>query len=306
MAYTDLTTTFGYKVRIDRTNLLQLNSNDLAIQQFIPLHNRPALQFLSVTQVRFKANNRSGTDIEADILFPDGTQVQYLQNNPASKDIFDITLTADWTTGSPQGGLRPGLSEAANTWYALYAVRDPFDAVLVGDTTLPLQANVATLNTRYGSNRWVYLGMIRNGDGNLIASDILDFVMVRNRTYFKNKVDGQTLDCAGILLATGASVSGLTWAYSPGVGNKDIPDHLKFGIFDFQSAFDSVNNAKDFGSNHFLLDSGAPGAAASWHDRVWANTELGVRLDGASAVTRDIFFAAFMDNVLGLGYSAQI
>ncbi|KKN23824.1 hypothetical protein LCGC14_0901080 [marine sediment metagenome] len=312
MAYTDLTDTFGYKVEIISGDLVDLMENDRAIQDFIPYNNRPALQRLSATEIRFKANNKSTADTEADVMFPDGSVVFFIQNNPVSNQIFDITRTADIVWPTVQGGLRAGLSEASNTWYAIYAVRitispGVFTAVLVGDTTLPLQVNAATLNTRYGPNSWVYLGMVRNGDNGTVPSDLLDFVMVRSRTYFKN-VRGDALAFekgTGVLLATG-TVTDLDWAYSPGVGATDIPDHIKLAGFTFHSAFDTVNEAKDSAGNHFLVASGIPGAAVAWRDTVIAPTEDGVKMFGGGAEDRAIHLVSFDDNVLGLGYSAQI
>lgn len=312
MAYIDLTSTFGYNVRIDSNDLTALMENDRVIQDFIPYHNRPSIQRLSATEIRFKANNKSSVDMEADVLFPDGVQIKSVQNNPASKNIFDITRAGDWTTvpSGYQGGLRPGISESVNTWYAMYCIKiisggNPIDAVMIGDDTLPLQVNVPALNTRYGQNNWIYLGMIRNGDSALVTGDILDFVVVRNRTYFKNIVDGNNLDGNGISLAGGTS-TGLTWAYSAGTGDLQLPDHIEMAEFSFRRNADTLGRAMDFGSNKILCQAGMSLTPPSWQDRVLALAKDGVRLDGATSVGADIFLTGFVDPVLGIGFNPQI
>lgn len=307
MAYTDLTTTFGYKVRIDSGDLGNLNGNDADLVDFIPFHSRASLEYRSATEVIWKQN---GTDLaNANILFPDGSR-GIGANNPIGDNFFDITKVADWTDGDSnnhKGGLRPGLSEASNTWYALFSIKTVASGVvLVGDTTLPIRANVNALNTRYGQNRWVYHGLIRNGDNGSTPSDILDFIMTGRNTFFRNLTTGTThLDGIGIIMADGTATS-LTLAYSAGTGATDIPDNIKFGIFSFASEFDTVNEAYDSGQNHLILASGIPGAAAPWRDQCLVSVQDGVKLLGAASKDRNIFLNGFQDNVLGLGYEALI
>ena len=306
MAYLDLTNTFEYKLRIATGNLLQLMENDEVLRNFIPANNRPVLRWRNFFEVDLRPNNRSdGTD--ADLLFPDGTQVLDFINDPLESDIFNTFLTASWTTFRT-GGIRPGLSKTPNTWYAIYAVRATLGgAVMVGDDTLPLQANVATLNTRYGQNRWIYLGMIRHGDNGDVPEEILKFVQVRNETHFLNvQTQAGFPNAAGIKLVSSFSTIDLDWDYSPGVGSIDIPDHIKIAKFSFFAIHDTVNHVKDSAGTHLLIASGIPGVVASWRESCVAPTEDGVKMFGASLETRAIYLFSFYDSVLGLGYNPQI
>lgn len=217
-------------------------------------YRRPVLQWNNVMTVDVEA--QTGTANQTKILFPDGTVRTVTEDLGSTQKYrrFDITKTAEFTSGTESGGLRSGLSEAQNTWYALYAVKsniNPANFVIVGDTTLPLAANFATLNGRYTTNGWIYLGMIRNGancgDSGLwndtIDVDIIKFIQKGNVFKFlpyDTHPLGPTASAAvtvdgGLFLGygnAGPSVLSVTlWAYSAGVGTAQIPDHLDVADF---------------------------------------------------------------------------
>jgi hypothetical protein len=89
-------------------------------------------------------------------------------------------------TGAAVSGRAAGIARTANRWYYIYCVRvqygtnaDGNSAILVAHTTSPEAANIATLNTAFGTGEWVYMGVIRNGynDGtntNIIVPFIYD------------------------------------------------------------------------------------------------------------------------------------
>lgn len=73
-------------------------------------------------------------------------------------------------TGTAVSGLAQGLTRTANRWYYIYAVEvqygtqaDGVNCILVAHTTSPLSANITTLNTAFGTGKWIYMGVIRNG-----------------------------------------------------------------------------------------------------------------------------------------------
>lgn len=141
---------------------------------------RPNLIWTSATEV--VVENNTGTENETKIQFPDGTLRTVVES--ASAGVGDmrrflITRNADFSAEeNALSGLRNGLSEATNTWYSLYSVgvANSNYFVIVGDTTLPVQASYATLDSAYGANNWVYLGLVCNGDNGGATGDIVKFV----------------------------------------------------------------------------------------------------------------------------------
>jgi hypothetical protein len=110
-------------------------------------------------------------------------------------------------TGAAIGGLRVGLTATANTWYPIYAVRVRYGTnagnkfILVGDNIFPTQGNYATLDSRYGSGEWVYLGVIRYGFGVVGSTTaIVPFVYTnKGWCYFTSGDPGVT--SSGVTLA---------------------------------------------------------------------------------------------------------
>ncbi len=216
-------------------------------------YRRPNLVFIGVTAV--DVENNTGTANQTTIVFPDGTIRSVTEDTSSTNKYrrFLITAAAEFTSGTEDSGVRSGISEATNTWYAIYAVKSTINTsnfVLAGDTTLPLQANFATLNSRYGTSGWVYLGMIRNGDNDGATGDILKFSQSCGTTRFNNNANS---------IATGvklAATSGYT--YSAGTGTADIPNHLAIvyihGAFSSDAAADFVINV---GSVSYYKDTTA-------------------------------------------------
>lgn len=73
-------------------------------------------------------------------------------------------------TGAAVSGRAAAIARTADRWYFIYAVEvqygdddNDFNAILVAHTTSPVAANIATLNTAFGTGKWVYMGCIRNG-----------------------------------------------------------------------------------------------------------------------------------------------
>ncbi len=213
-------------------------------------YRRPNLTFIGVTSV--DVENNTGTANQTTIVFPDGTIRSVTEDTSSTHKYrrFIITATAEFTTGTEDSGLYSGLSETNNTWYAIYAVKSAIDTtkfVLVGTTTLPLRANFATLNTNLGTNGWVYLGLIRNGDGVSAAGDILNFSQSGGITTFRNSYTGPStsVTSTGLLLAAAAVPN--TWAYSAGTGTTSVPNHISTAVVSH-----SISTA-----GSFALDSAA-------------------------------------------------
>lgn len=304
-SYTDLTSAFSHKLLLTWQLMDELAENDNFIRSTFGAYRRPVLKYISASLV--DVENNTGTANETKIVFSDGSVRSVTEDTSSTNKYrrFDITATANFTSGTEDSGLRSGIAEANNTWYAIYAVKSQINTanfVLAGDTTLPTQANFSTLNTRYGTDSWAYLGMIRNGDGGSTAADILNFIQSGNMTIFKNAITGSsTLALSGLLLATTAGATTLTYTYSAGTGTTAIPNTVL--LAQYAAAFAAVANfaiAKDSGGTRiYLKELGTNGVAGQW----LASAAEGVALSNgaASSIAQDVALTGFIDSVLGVG-----
>lgn len=284
------------KVDIDPTLALEV-----ATKQYVDHYStwrRPILSFSGVTTIAIESG-LDGTSGDIPILFPDGT---VRTETSTARTTFNITRNAVLVTSGAQSGLTGATSEAANTWYALYAVKVTDSAtqwVTVGSTVIPTQANFSTLNTAYGSNGWVYLGMVRNGDNSGATSDLLSFYMAGNTIMFRNITTGSGRNGVGVRLATSASSSSSTYSYSSGTGTTDIPSHLAIGSYQSGHSNGTTATFTDSGAtrNYGLTESNL-GITLRFFP-VGLLDGFKIALGGAGA--NDIYLAAFIDGVLGVG-----
>lgn len=276
-------------------------------------YRRPNLSFISVTTV--DVENNTGTTNQTTIVFPDGTFRSVIEDTSSTSKYrrFIITETAEFTSGTENSGIRSGLSEATNTWYAIYVVKSQINAanfVLVGDTTLPLQTNFSTLNSRYGTNSWLYLGMIRNGDNSGATGDILAFVQESNYIQFSNTVVTAAASLStsfGLRLANVTGAATLTYTYSAGIGTTNIPDHLKLGIYCGATALTTSKFVLDTpatGTNYHAYDltnGGSPVGSSDIHTAFNSVLSLGLRLTGTGNSNIAIMLRGFYDPILMTG-----
>lgn len=178
-------------------------------------YQKPVLTYVSGTEIAVE--NNTGTANETLIVFPVGPvavtedissthKFRKLQTGVTANG-YDATHT-----GAADSGMRSGLALAASTWYFVYAVRVQYgdDAgnkfILVVDDTSPLQANESTLNTRYGSSQWVYLGTFRRGYGSYSTTTVIPFQYDHQGwCYFTDNSEGSGDGGAGILVYSNSS-----------------------------------------------------------------------------------------------------
>jgi len=169
---------------------------------------------------------------------------------------------------------------------------------MVADTVLPLQSNVATLNSNFGTNAWVYLGLIRNGDQGGSTNVILSFVMAGHTTNFTNVTTFQN-SAIGLGLQSGTATN-ITATYSPGTGAAQIPQNITLvkyvGSVASQTGDVTLTNQAHTGYHSF---SHAVGAATLVE--VWMGAAEGCRLDSGTSVALAILLGGFVDGVLGVG-----
>lgn len=268
-------------------------------------YRRPVLQWVSITTVDVESGIYAGTAGDVSIFFPDGN-LRTVTSANLSYTRFDITRNAS-LSGTKLSGLRTSLSEATNTWYALYAVKTTDDVnsfVTVGDTVLPLQANYATLNSNFGSNGWVYLGLIRNGNSNSHTGDILKFKQAGNQTIL-NESEAAGLP-TGFRLATGTATP-MDYTYAAGTGAAQIPNNINIAHLNYIIGGGSITAGQTFFRH---LASNSPYHSEWLTSSTGNNTHAasnfpitdGARIDwaGGTAVAT-IYIFGWIDSALGVG-----
>lgn len=242
------------------------------------------------------------------INFPDGYQ---LLDSTAGHVTLDVTRVAS-LGASPQSGLRTG-TVANNTWYAVYAVKANSGAnvVLVADVTLPLQANIATINGFYGANSWVYLGLIRYGDGSGSPSGIVNFVQCGNKTKFINVSDGGATGfiAEGVRMAHTAGATTLGYSYASGTGAAQIPANVPHTLWTICSAalassYISVLNSLN--TKGFTQYASFSASTAAQRLETAALDGVSISNGASSSIAYDIWLSGYVDQVLGIGYNPQV
>lgn len=281
-------------------------------------YKKPVLVYASTTRIDIESN--TGTSSETFLAIPGRLlAVTEAVGSSAKYRSALLTNTANGYdsshTGNAKGGLRSGLSLTTDTWYAVYGVRVRYgnDAgnnfIMVFDTTVPSQANESTLDTRYGTNEWVYLGIIRYGYGaDTPNNEIIPFK-------YSNKgwcyLYGSALGTVrgGLNLFWSAANGDNTPAYTlaDGTGDLQIPldiiQRAQFSFYrDSETEF-TIRSAAD------AIVWGFPGRTTADGDPAGMVTEVGIEtgMDFCinqitnGAVTKIICLTAFCDKMRALG-----
>lgn len=283
------------KVDIDPTLALEV-----ATKQYVDhyaAYRRPVLQYSSATVVNIETgiNNSAGV---ATILFPDGN----LRTDSTSGRINCNLAQVAALSGSAQSGLQTG-TVAVNTWYAIYAVKvsdNSSNFVTVATLQMPVQSSLSTLNSNFGTNSWVYLGMVRNGDNSGSTGVILNFKQTGNVTKFAQITTGTSLDSSGIRLATTASATTLTYTYAAGTGAAQIPTHITMVFYTGVTGTGTAGTAQleaGPGTTSFFLGAQTNG----WGATMLRPSSDGAKFQAAGASSIDIYLEGFIDPVLGVG-----
>lgn len=272
--------------------MTQLAENDDFLATAWSSYKRPGLIYKNSTTVSVEEN--TGTANESKTFQKDGSA---LFANGLLREC-DLTKTADFSSGSPRGGLYTSYTLTANRWYYIWAVKctdasQEGNFVLVAEELGPFFLNTGTLLTRYGQFGHYYLGLIRYGDSLSAPTDILDFKMSGGLTMFKNSITGNSgRGSVGIQLATGivTPIAGVTYTHAVGRGDLEIPENVDGALY--MSSFVNNNgqiNVRDSGGVLYLARTN--GGYQNIHD-VPASFGL-----NAVSPTRalDIYLAGFRD-----------
>lgn len=289
------------KLKMDADPTIAL---EVATKQYVDhyaSYRRPVLVYNSGTVVNLETGI-DGTSGECKVLFPDNN----VRTDSTTSRIQCNLAQVAALSGVAQSGLRTG-SVASNTWYAIYAVKtsdNTANFVAVADTVLPIQANFTTLNSNFGTNSWVYIGLVRNGDNSGAGSVVLSFVQSGNFTKLLNTCANNSRNTAGIQYLSNTSTQSLTYTYSAGTSATAVPNNIAFCYWI------GADNGSITGG-FYLADSGAARYAANGisynNDSIVLNTwlaaseGLGLRETGAQNVKMDATLGGWIDNALGVG-----
>lgn len=292
-----LTKTFAkLKVDVDPTTALEV-----ATKQYVDhysTYRRPNLVYSSATVVNIETGI-NGTSGQAQILFPDGS----IRTDSTTTRINCNLAQVAALSGAAQSGLQTGT--VSTKWYAIYAVKvsdSSTNFVTVADLTLPIQANFSTLNSNYGANSWVYLGLIHGGDG-ISGTSVASFVQTGNVTIFTNTNNGGSPGIAGSgLRFADTTATTLTYTYAAGTNTTQIPNNIGWVLWTTENA--AVAGAlivQDAGGARGYFQQHANTAAGlRCH---WSAATEGVKMSNgpAGSIAYDIILTGFIDNVLGVG-----
>ena len=246
--------TYYMEIANDKINLpgdIQIGAGGAGktVLQALSSYRKPVLVWESSTSISVPQN--SATSHNTIIYFPTFVASVTEDVTGGTPKYRKCTITASANgygtgdAGAASGGKRSGLTISGNNWYYVYAakVRSGSDYsatsakfIIVVDDTSPEPSNESTLNTRYGSGCWVYLGLIRYGFGATGTSTAIPkFKMsAKGWTYFYEK---STTGYGGLNLAyttTDAdNTSTALYTVSNGTGTSDIPaiiGHIQLAV----------------------------------------------------------------------------
>lgn len=271
-------------------------------------YQRPLLVWVSTGRIDLSTN--TSTANTTSINFRDG-EFRSVTEDLASSQLyrsFKTGQTANWTSGTVQGGLHIGTG-TANTWYALYAVKVTSAAistnfVVVGSTSEPVHENFSTLNTAFGTNGWRYLGMIRIGDNNVVPAGILAFEQASDGfTRFTNSVAGNTsFNMQGILSTTTVSGSSITYTVTRGMTAFALPRIVDrtFYMAGRATGATGIRLVASDGSRRFVDIQSVTGAQLQTAETASSD---GIAIIWTTAASGDVTLAGFHDLVIGGGQS---
>jgi hypothetical protein len=197
-------------------------------------YRKPRLEYVSADVIQ--VGNNTGTADESVIIMRD--RLCKFVDNTMSLAVTANGYESD-DTGAAVSGLEIGLTRTANRWYYIYAVQvqygddnDGTKAILVASETSPLQANAATLDTEYGSGKWVYMGLIRNGYNDGVNTDIIIPFQYDGYGQLWFTTTSETGKGQGLRLATATGSSAdLTYTIAFGNGQAQIPATCTRAVF---------------------------------------------------------------------------
>ncbi len=141
----------------------EVGSQEVSLNWLLSRYRKPRLEYTSADIVTCEAS---------------AIGISVVMGRDRLWTIYDTTLSLAVAangqlaahTGTAVSGLGAGITRTANRWYYVYAVEvqggtqtGGVNAILVATELSPETANITTHNTNFGTDKWVYMGVIRNG-----------------------------------------------------------------------------------------------------------------------------------------------
>jgi hypothetical protein len=127
-------------------------------------------------------------------------------------------------TGTAVSGLLVADTRTANRWYYIYAVEVQYGTqnsgaycILVATELSPETTNITTHNTNFGTGKWVYMGVIRNGYNDGTNTNII-VKFVQGSDGFFRFTEG-TVNAEGIGMTLASTTGATNLEYEIVIGN---------------------------------------------------------------------------------------
>lgn len=268
-------------------------------------YKRPSLFWISNSSITITTGTVDG-QAAGEVIFPDG---QLRTDSTSSHLIISTMNAAAFVSGTAKAGLLPGESGTQGK-YSVFAVKSQInssDFVVVLDSTPMIPPNYSLFNSIYGTNGYIYIGTAAHYDNQAASSYFLRFRQSGNHTVFENLLVGSAINpLRGILLATSASASTLTYTYATGPGATQFPPNIS--IVDAVAAVGSVTSGneaqfKDSVNGEFYGVAQGSGAGRMTISATGgADPQFGFNVTGNSYTGAiDITVTGWYDDALGVG-----
>lgn len=298
------------------TQLATVVTSSLTAHTNFASYRRPRLTWQSSTAI--DVENNTGTQFETCITFPDGER-RCVTEDTGSTTKYRRSLTGSvcaFSNGSEQGGV-DAAAITNNTWYYTYAIKSQVSGsnfVVCMSTNVPTRSAYSTLNTKWTTNGWTYLGLVRYGDSGPNASGLLSFKQVNALSTFTNIISSNTTGGAGVLLKA-CITAACDYDYTSGTSGTAIPETLS-SVYVMASSTPvaagriSILSDKRAVTSTYLGTGTDSGVAAT---PVLIPVLVGNIADSLSltntagnAIMRQILFTGWIDPLLSSGLGVQL
>lgn len=226
------------------------------LQWYLAKYRKPRLVYSTDDIVTIEANGPSGETIVAG-----PTRFWTIYDTTCSLAV-SANGEVNTDTGTAVSGRGNGVARTADRWYFIYAVQvqygdqaDGINAILIANTTSPVAANISTLDTAFGADKWVYMGCVRNGY-NRAGVDNIIIPFVVDECGYTRFLDGEGGYPVGVTLASDNDTDNLV--YTVAIGNDgdtklpEVATRVIFGGHRESHGFEMYYEEASSNENHMI------------------------------------------------------
>lgn len=265
------------------------------------LYQSPNLTYISASTIDIEAN--TGTANETCLTFVN--EVRCVTENTSSTSQYRRMIVSETASliVTHNSGLLATEVLTANSWLAVYAVKTTDDAtkfVLVCSTMAPVQANFATLNTKFGINGYLYLGVVRYGDDATATTSLMKFTQNGPSFRFTGAVTNNIVKTIGLSLVDTLSGTASTYTYTGAmIGANSIAPYLKSVSWGVYTSADTQPSQASDTTNAIIYLSWKNQSGTEYRTYIeQADASAGVATSGASSINRILSLVGYIDPVL--------